>query len=110
MKTREFSKLENEIRAEFNSAADFVPGRHWHEMVMADIRECHRSSLKCPVEDQFILPLRQLWRFATVLIVVSALICAVLYFAFPPQASANSLVDEIPLDSFDKYITNIAQL
>ena len=103
MKKEEIDRLEIILAAVFRTGKDLHPTPEWRTGVMAAIR-CH--AVENIVINASMIPLRLMWRLAMVS-AVAALLCAVLYMAFPAQKSSGI---EVPLDSFENAVTIVTQI
>ncbi|MDD5599181.1 MAG: hypothetical protein PHV82_14640 [Victivallaceae bacterium] len=110
MKKQEIDRLEESMRKAFCSGAEFIPPQNWRELVMVNVRRNWYAKPRIQPEDQTVLPLRLMWRLSAALVIVAVLVCITLYISFPAQTATAELVNNIPYDSFDKYIITVAQL
>jgi hypothetical protein len=110
MKKQKINELEKSMRTAFRSDAEFTQPDKWREQVMLDVRRSWYAKPGMQLEEQAILPLRLMWRFSAGLVIAAILICITLYLSFPVKSTTTELADDIPFDSFDKYILTVAQL
>ena len=110
MKKQDIDRLEAGMRNAFRSGAEFIPPKNWRELVMLNVHRSRNAGSRIRSEDQVVLPLRLMWRFSAALVIVAILICITLSVSFPAQTTTAELANDIPYDSFDKYILTVAQL
>ncbi len=104
MKQQNINHLEVILSAVFRIGKDVHPTPEWQAGVMEAVRRCHAAGNTAVISAM--IPVRLMWRLA-VGSAVAALLCIMLYMAFPAQKSS---VIEVPLDSFESAVTIVTQI
>lgn len=107
MKTKTIRNVEAILSAVFRAGKDLHPAPEWSEMVMTAVRNVHAvGTMPVRLPD---IPFKMMWRLAMGS-AAAALICVMLYMAFPAQNSPSVTIVEVPPSSFENAITAIAQM
>lgn len=106
MKIKTIRNVEAVLSAAFRADKDLHPAPEWSKMVMTAVRNVHAvGTMPVTIPE---MPFKMMWRLAMGS-AAAALICVMLYMAFPAQNSSSVTTVEVPLSSFENAITAIAQ-
>jgi hypothetical protein len=107
MKRKSIRNVEAILSAAFLADKELHPAPEWRDKVMAAVRGVHAAGTM-PVTLPAI-PFRMMWRLAMGS-AAAALLCAVIYMAFPAQSATSATTTEVPLSNFENAVTAITRI